>query len=333
MITSPEKSPRVTAQQSSRSRLLWFRVVAMVGVITLASSTFLCPSLLSSQEPEKTYTRAQFYEAMEEVQQFKFDQLPPDQQQDDESWLNDIDHASHMLNEMARAYDTPREELREMLFEMVEGMGKDDSADLRLHISQGGSLTPTSFWTDFGGVEKQLFDRHVYLHSSMAEAQVRDWCQNPEKVERAVWFQSWVGQFPHQRGGTNFMVVAQRFDDQFKPNLKTGPGADYWVYARLFVFSACVTNRRDLYAGLDPTQLQPRYIEWRDWMHSTFPLEQRWRASGYSPSYIFDPEGVAVSKQDSQRVGFPKLIVVPKTPYPTWGNIPAMAPEKVAACW
>lgn len=313
--------------------LAWFRFLATLNMVAMVAGGLLCPGRLTAQEADKVYTRAEFDSAMKEVRQFKYDQLSPAQQKDTESWLTGMDKGFSMLNEMAKAYDTPKEELRDMLFEMVEGMEHDDAADLRLQICMGWSLNPTTYMKDFGGLDKQLYDRHVYFHSSIAEAQVRDWCQHPEKVERAVWFQTWVGMFPSQRGGPNFMSTAQKFNDDFKPGIDTGAGSDYWVYARLFVFSACVTNRRDLYAGVDPTKLQPQYIKWRDWLHSTFPHMERWRASGNSPSYIFDPEGVKRSKEDAQREYLPKLTVVPKTPYPTWGNLPAPDAEDVEASW
>ncbi len=308
--------------------------MATLSVVAIIAGGFLCPGLTTAQEADKVYTRAEFDNAMKEVKQFRFDHLSPAQQQDTENWLVGMDKANFMLNEMLKAYDTPKEGLRDMLFEMVEGMGHDDSADLRLQLCWGSSLNPTSFLRkDAGELDKQYYDRYVYFHSSIAEAQVRDWCQHPEKVERAVWFQTWVGVFPSQRGGPNFMSTAQKFDKDFKPGIATGAGSDYWVYARLFIFSACVTNRRDLYAGIDPTQLQPQYIKWRDWLHSTVPHTERWRASGNSPSYIFDPEGVEHSQRGIEPGVLPRLTVVPKTPYPTWGNLPAPDPEDVEACW
>ncbi len=315
----------------------WIRgtsVLALLSVTAMVIGSLFCPGRLSAQESKRVYTRTQFDEAMKEVWQFKFDQLTESQQKDTENWFVNLDEANFMLHNMAKAYDTPKEELRSMLFEMMERMGHDDSADLRLQIGVGTSFHPSVHMKRGVGKLDELYrDRSAYFHSSIAEAQVRDWCQHPEKVEREVWFQVWIGMFPRQRGGSDFMSRAQLFDNEFQPAIDTGPGSAYWFYARMFVFSACVTNRRELYAGIDPTQLQPQYIKWRDWLHSTVPHTERWRASGNSPTYIFDPEGVKRSRKGIVPGWLPKLTVVPKTPYPTWGNLPAPDPEDVEACW
>lgn len=47
-----------------------------------------------------------------------------------------------MLINVTKAFDAHKEELRKM-FEMMDGMGHDNSADLKLEISMGTSFHPT----------------------------------------------------------------------------------------------------------------------------------------------------------------------------------------------
>lgn len=333
-----QRSEVLYAKTPTRSNLVGFRCFALLAAVVILACGLLFPGRLTAQEAEKYFTRTQFNNGMKAIRHFKVSELTPEQKQDTDVWFEGLgDEVIGMNFKMAQAYKTPNEEMRKMLFDMVEGMGHDDAADLRLRMCMGWCLNPlTQMSDDMESTNKKAYDHTAWLLSTVAEAQVRDWCQHPEKLERAAWFGAWLGEFPTKNGGPYFMISinpANTFGEDFRPAMDTSAGSKYWQYARLFVYSACLTNRRDFYAGHDPTKLQPQYEKFRSWFNSTGTHWERWRASGNSPTYIFDPEGVNRPKKDADVWSLPKLTVVPQNPYPTWGDLPKADPDKVWQLW
>ena len=163
----------------------------------------------------------------------------------------------------------------------------------------------------------------------VAEHMVRRQCRTPQLAEREVWFWASTGTGTGNLGLRTFIGNTSGLAEVFGPEveqLPTDVGGDYWRYSRTFIYYATVFDRRDLFAGAEPSELQPKFAEFNRWLASDDGVPTL-RASHFKPGYVRTVPGERrLTRRDDP---LPEaLVVFPMTPFPDWPRrLPPLNPD------
>lgn len=207
---------------------------------------------------------------------------------------------SSALEEGVAADDVERQ-----VEKIVNRFGANPVYDYRLCRAAYQFLDPT-YPLKFGDDLSPRQAAVKQLATMLVRAQVRDWCADPRKTERWVWFKAWVVSDRPNR--YLFGMYVRRAGELPKTELGR------WQRKRLVLFLGGVTNCDELYIGVEADTGVEGYDAWRVKVESA-AKQKRIRPSGFSPTLIIQ-ETVWRSKQDSpSALGF-----YPQLPFPDWGN-------------
>jgi len=243
--------------------------------------------------------------------------MPPG---DDDSDEKVADYWIGMLNECNRLYDEMLQEGRDdraVIEAFVDKFGSKDSAsDVRWLLCRPQS---TMDFNGFYPVHSERHPTHRKQQLLVAEFQVRRFLKDQKAFERYYEFVVWTDWIftPDVFG-----VSVDKTDKGFQRD------GEYWWHARNFILFAHATGRDDLFKGVAPSDLQPRFVDWQKWLKSegAFLREKR---QGYG--WTIDKE----AKQNDDRYApfvesseLPTLENRPATPFTPWKGPKALSTRK-----